>query len=356
MFTFGPIGWPQWMPFIGIAVLLAGWIVVAVTGTLARTRRAPAAPDGTAAVAVTRLTKRYRKTVALDDVSFTLEPGRVLALLGPNGAGKTTLLRIIAGLTEPDAGAVSIFGHPIVPGAPVLSRVGLTIEEPGFAPQLTGRENLAMLWEISGRDPVQARIDDVVELTGLSRAADREAGTYSQGTRQRLALAQAMLGFPELLILDEPTNGLDPDQIWELAGVLRRYAASGRTVVVASHLLSEVSDLCTDCVVIRSGTVAWWGPMETTDEPATIEVGVDDPAAAADLLAQPLAALAPTAPGGPQVVAAPPGAVTIALGPARIADVLAAVADAGIAVRSLRTPDRLAAIYRASAGDPEAAR
>ncbi|MDL9935449.1 ABC transporter ATP-binding protein [Gordonia sp. ABSL1-1] len=345
MFTFGPIGGAQLIPTIGVLALLVGWIVVGLTALVRRRR--PAITGDPAALSVQRLTKKYQRVTVLDEVSFSLERGRVLALLGPNGAGKTTLLRIVAGLTEPDAGHVSILGYVVTPGAPVLSRVGITIEEAGFVPHRTGRQNLTMLWEITGRAAGDAHLDFVVEMTGLGRFADRPAGTYSQGTRQRLALAQAMLGLPELLILDEPTNGLDPDQTWELAQVLRRYAASGRTVVVSSHHLSEVSQLCTDYLVIRDGVVAAAGAVDQLHSVTPIlTLDVDDPAAAAEQLRQPLADLGLA---GPHALEPTPRGVIVRHAQVPVAEILRAVVEAGIEVRAVHTPDKLAGVYRATA-------
>ena len=262
MFSFGPVTAAQLIPLIGTIGLVLAWALAGVVALVLR-RRPPAAPDPTApAVSVRRLSKRYGDRIVLDDVSFDVSAGRVLALLGPNGAGKTTLLRLMAGLVEADAGTVSFFGSPVTPGAPILARTGITVDEPGVVPHLTGRANLVWLWKISGRDHADAHLDTVLELTGLTRFADQRAGMYSMGTRQRLALAQAMLGLPDVLILDEPTNGLDPDQIAELVAALTRYAGTGRTVVVATHQLPELSPLCTDALVLRDGAIAWFGSLE----------------------------------------------------------------------------------------------
>ncbi|WP_298440761.1 ATP-binding cassette domain-containing protein [Gordonia sp. (in: high G+C Gram-positive bacteria)] len=277
MFTFGPIGAAQLIPVIGTALLILAWVAAAIVVLVVRRRRsAGVRVVGGPAVSALRLTKRYGDRVVLDDLSFELPPGRVLALLGPNGAGKTTLLRILAGLADADAGQASIFGVPVTPGAPVLARAGITIDEPGVVPHLTGRQNLVSLWRISGRDPADAHVETVIELTGLGAVADHRAGTYSMGLRQRLALAQAMLGLPELLILDEPTNGLDPDQIADLTAALGRYSATGRTIVVSTHQLPELAVLCTDALVIREGRVAWSGPLDAVPAPAGGDSGSPD--------------------------------------------------------------------------------
>lgn len=187
------------------------------------------------------------------DLSFRVEKGQVLGLLGPNGAGKTTTLRMLMGLISPDAGEIRVFGHAVRPGAPVLSRVGAFVEGAGFLPHLTGRANLELYWQATGRPAEDSRMAEALEIAGLGDALERAVRTYSQGMRQRLAIAQAMLGMPDLLILDEPTNGLDPPQIREMRDVMIRYAAGGRTVIVSSHLLSEVEQSCTHLVVMDRG-------------------------------------------------------------------------------------------------------
>jgi ABC-2 type transport system ATP-binding protein len=207
------------------------------------------------------LVKQYGKTVrAVAGVDFTVPRGVVLGLLGPNGAGKTTTMRMAMGLIQPTQGSVFVFGERVTSGAPVLSRIGAFVEGPGFLPHLSGRENLDLYWRASGRseDP---RLADVLEIAGLGSSIDRKVRTYSQGMKQRLGIAQAMLGMPDLLMLDEPTNGLDPPQIREMRQVLRQYAKDGRTVILSSHLLSEVEQTCSDVVVMHRGTVVATGTV-----------------------------------------------------------------------------------------------
>lgn len=213
---------------------------------------------------ITDLSKRYagsQDRFAVRDLSFRVEKGQVLGLLGPNGAGKTTTLRMLMGLIKPDAGEIRVFGHAIRPGAPVLSRVGAFVEGAGFLPHLSGRENLELYWQATGRPPQDAHLDEALEIAGLGDALACAVRTYSQGMRQRLAIAQAMLGLPDLLILDEPTNGLDPPQIREMRQVMIRYAAAGRTVIVSSHLLAEVEQSCTHLVVMDRGRLVQAGPV-----------------------------------------------------------------------------------------------
>ncbi|WP_246075019.1 alpha/beta fold hydrolase [Nonomuraea terrae] len=224
---------------------------------------------GTAAVAAAEvpleirgLTKAYRNgELAVDGLSFRVEKGQVLGLLGPNGAGKTTTMRMMMGLIQPDDGEVRIFGERVTPGAPVLSRLGSFVEGPGFLPHLSGHDNIQLYWAATGRPVADAHFDEALEIAGLGKALERAVRTYSQGMRQRLAIAQAMLGLPDLLVLDEPTNGLDPPQIREMREVLKRYARDGRTVIVSSHMLAEVEQTCSHVVVMQRGRLVSTGPV-----------------------------------------------------------------------------------------------
>jgi ABC-2 type transport system ATP-binding protein len=203
---------------------------------------------------ITGLTKAYKNGQrAVDDLSFRVESGQVLGLLGPNGAGKTTTLRMLMGLIQPDAGEIRIFGHRVAPGVRVLARLGSFVEGPGFLPHLSGRDNLDLYWRATGRPSADSHVEEAVAIADLGTALDRPVRTYSQGMRQRLAIAQAMLGLPDLLVMDEPTNGLDPPQIRAMREVLVKYAADGRTVIVSSHLLSEVEQVCSHVVVMAGG-------------------------------------------------------------------------------------------------------
>ncbi len=252
--------WVWWLPLAGAAAALA----LLLTGRR-RTASTPPAPElSEVPLQITDLSKRYAKSAdryAVRDLSFRVEKGQVLGLLGPNGAGKTTTLRMLMGLIKPDAGEIRVFGHAIRPGAPVLSRVGAFVEGAGFLPHLSGRENLELYWQATGRPPEDAHLEEALEIAGLGDALARAVRTYSQGMRQRLAIAQAMLGLPDLLILDEPTNGLDPPQIREMREVLIRYAEAGRTVIVSSHLLAEVEQSCTHLVVMDRGRLVQAGPV-----------------------------------------------------------------------------------------------
>ncbi|WP_416873449.1 alpha/beta fold hydrolase [Kitasatospora sp. SC0581] len=277
-----------------IAVLAAAALLLAPR---LRRRRAAAGPGFDPELAdvpllISGLSKRYKGAqdrYAVRELGFRVERGQVLGLLGPNGAGKTTTLRMLMGLIRPDAGEIRIFGHLVRPGAPVLSRVGAFVEGAGFLPHLTGRANLRLYWQATGRPEADARFDEALAIAGLGEALDRAVRTYSQGMRQRLAIAQAMLGMPDLLILDEPTNGLDPPQIREMREVMIRYAAGGRTVIVSSHLLSEVEQSCTDLVVMDRGRLVTAGPVaDIVGAGELLMIGIAepyDPASVADKVA-----------------------------------------------------------------------
>jgi ABC-2 type transport system ATP-binding protein len=228
---------------------------------------------------ISGLSKKYAKSAgryAVRELTFRVETGQVLGLLGPNGAGKTTVLRMLMGLIRPDEGEIRIFGEAVRPGAPVLARVGAFVEGAGFLPHLSGRANLDLYWQATGRPDQDAYLAEALEIAGLGDALERAVRTYSQGMRQRLAIAQAMLGLPDLLILDEPTNGLDPPQIREMREVMIRYAAAGRTVIVSSHLLAEVEQTCTHLVVMDRGRLITQGPVaDIIGSADTVLVGVE---------------------------------------------------------------------------------
>ncbi|MFI9207489.1 CocE/NonD family hydrolase [Streptomyces sp. NPDC053253] len=272
--------WVWGLPLLGLAVAAALLLT-------ARRRTTAPAPDPeltSVPLQITGLSKKYAggDRYSVKDLSFRVEQGQVLGLLGPNGAGKTTTLRMLMGLIRPDEGEIRVFGQAIRPGAPVLSRVGSFVEGAGFLPHLSGRENLDLYWKATGRPAEDAHVDDALRIANLGSALERAVRTYSQGMRQRLAIAQAMLGLPDLLILDEPTNGLDPPQIREMREVMIRYAAEGRTVIVSSHLLAEVEQSCTHLVVMDRGQLVQAGPVaEITGSGDTLLVtlagDVDDP-------------------------------------------------------------------------------
>ncbi len=243
-----------------IVALLLVWVGTALVRRRRRTREQVRPELAGVPLVVEHLVKTYSDGHrAVDDVSWRAEQGQIVGLLGPNGAGKTTTMRMVMGLIRPDSGTAHVLGHPVSAGSPVLRRVGALIEGPGFLPHLTGRANLEAYWAATGRDPAEAHLAEAVDVAALGGALDRPVRSYSHGMRQRLGIAQAMLGLPELLVLDEPTNGLDPPQIAAMRPILRRYAETGRTVVVSSHLLAEVELTCTDVVVMHAGRVVTAG-------------------------------------------------------------------------------------------------
>ncbi|WP_298178218.1 alpha/beta fold hydrolase [Saccharomonospora sp.] len=279
-------GWPT-AQLLGIAGVLVAAAAVAVVAALRRRRSYQVDPELVDTPLVIRdLTKSYPGGLtAVKDLSFRVERGQVLGLLGPNGAGKTTTLRMLMGLIRPTEGDITVFGHTITPGAPVLSRIGSFVEGSGFLPHLSGADNLRLYWATTGRPIEQAHLDEALEIAGLGDAVHRRVHTYSQGMRQRLAIAQAMLGLPDLLVLDEPTNGLDPPQIHQMREVLRRYAATGRTVLVSSHLLSEVEQTCTHVVVMQRGSLVTAGKVgDIVSASGEATFRVDDPNAAVEAL------------------------------------------------------------------------
>src|SRR5215831_282955 len=210
-------------------------------------------------ITVSGLTKRFGRVTAVDGLTFTAAPGAVTGFLGPNGAGKTTTLRMLAGLVIPDAGTATIGGHRYAALPAPGREAGVVLEAAGFHPARTGRDHLRVYCTASGY-PLR-RADEVLELTGLAAAGRRKVRGYSLGMRQRLALAAALLGDPVALILDEPANGLDPEGIAWLRGLLRDFARSGRTVLYSSHVLPEVEQLADHVVIVSNGRLVHHGPL-----------------------------------------------------------------------------------------------
>jgi ABC-2 type transport system ATP-binding protein len=251
------------LPLIIVVGSLALAAVVASWAMRRRWRQADARPDlAGVPLVVDDVVKTYGDGFrAVDGISFRAEAGQVVGLLGPNGAGKTTAMRMFVGLIRPDSGSIFVNGLPVHAGADVLGSVGAFIEGPGFLPHLTGMQNLRAYWEATGRPLADAHLDEALAIAGLGTAINRRLRGYSHGMRQRLGIAQAMLGLPPLLVLDEPTNGLDPPQIKAMRAVLAEYAAAGRTVVISSHLLSEVENTCSHVVVMDKGKVVLTGAV-----------------------------------------------------------------------------------------------
>ena len=211
------------------------------------------------AIVLERLTRRYGDVLAVDNLSATIRPGRVTGFLGPNGSGKTTVLRMLLGLVEPDTGSALISGQRYRDLHDPLAVVGAALEATGFHPGRTARDHLAILAPAArvGRN----RVEMVLETVGLADAASRRVGGFSLGMKQRLSLAAALLGDPQILVLDEPANGLDPEGMAWLRSFLRHFVSSGRTVLVSSHVLSEVEQTVDDVLLISQGRVVFEGEL-----------------------------------------------------------------------------------------------
>jgi ABC-2 type transport system ATP-binding protein len=265
---------PRSSVIVPVLIVMAAAAALAVAGLLiARRRRrhkhgAPPDPGGVVVapdddhIVVDHLSKTYATGfIAVDDVSFRVGAGQVFGLLGPNGAGKTTALRMMLGLIGPTSGTITVLGERMRPGHPVLARVGALVEGPGFAPYLSGIDNLRSYWTAGGGDMATANMDAALAVADLGEAVHRPVRTYSHGMKQRLGIAQALLGDPKLLILDEPTDGLDPGQIKAMRQLLAELAAQGRTILVSSHLLAEVEQVCTHAAVMNRGRLITAGAV-----------------------------------------------------------------------------------------------
>jgi ABC-2 type transport system ATP-binding protein len=222
-------------------------------------------------IEVRGLTKRYGPTVAVDGLTFEVKPGTVTGFLGPNGSGKSTTMRMIIGLDEPDAGQTWIGGRNYRELGWPLRRVGSLLEAKSFHPGQSARTHLAALAASNGL--AARRVDEVLDIVGLTQAARRRAGKYSLGMAQRLGIATALLGDPEVLILDEPVNGLDPEGIRWLRSLLRSLAGEGRTVLVSSHLISEMALTATDLIVIGQGRLL---AQTTVDELSATSTSLEE--------------------------------------------------------------------------------
>ena len=208
------------------------------------------------------LVKRYGDIVAVDDVDLTVERGDVFGYLGPNGAGKTTSLRMMLGLIRPTAGTALLFGRdPQLAGARALDGVAGFVEGPRFYPYLSGRRNLRLLADLDGGAP-RSRIDEVLDVVELRDRAKDRVGGYSHGMRQRLGIAGALLREPKLLLLDEPATGLDPGGMRDMRELIKRLAADGITILLSSHILAEVEELCNRVAIIRKGRIIYEGRLD----------------------------------------------------------------------------------------------
>ena len=214
-----------------------------------------------APIEVRGLCKSYGELIAVDDVDLTVEAGDVFGYLGPNGAGKTTSLRMMLGLIAPSAGSVRLFGRDPQLSVKALRGVAGFVEAPTFYPYLNGRANLDLFAALDG-DGAKARIPEALEIVGLGGRAKDKVGTYSHGMRQRLGIAAALLRQPRLLLLDEPATGLDPGGMRDMRDLIRDLSAHGMTVLLSSHLLTEVEELCNRVAIVREGRVAYQGSLE----------------------------------------------------------------------------------------------
>ena len=286
-----------------------------------------------AIVEVRGLTKQFKGVLAVDDLSFTVEQGQVCGLLGPNGAGKTTSLRVLLGLIHANAGDTLLFGESVRPSSPLLRRVGALIETAAFVPHLSGMRNLKLWWEAGGAKFADADVESALAIAGLGDAIDRKVKTYSQGMRQRLGLARVLLGRPEVLVLDEPTNGLDPGEMREVRQLVHRVAEAGATVLFSSHVLAEVEQTCSHAVVMDKGRLVASGTvLELIGSSGSVYLEVDDVPAALRVLH--------SVPTVTSVDEEPPG-LTVVTGGGRRADLVAALVQAGVGVETITSRRRL---------------
>ncbi|TFC47574.1 ABC transporter ATP-binding protein [Cryobacterium shii] len=232
-----------------------------------------------AIIEFSHVTKRFGGVTAVNDLSFSVEPGRVTGFLGPNGAGKTTTLRVLLGLVTPTSGMATIGGIRYRSLPQPLRTVGAALEAASFHPGRTARNHLAV-YAIAAGLP-RARVDEVLHTVGLDAHGDQRVGGYSLGMRQRLGLAFTLLGDPGVLVLDEPINGLDPEGIKWIRGFLRAMADEGRTVLVSSHLLSEVQQSVDDVIIIAQGELVHRGPLSSLETQIAPRIIVDSPDRAA---------------------------------------------------------------------------
>ncbi len=262
-------------------------------------------PPGETVIETTGLTKRFGERVAVDHADLTVPRGCAFGFLGPNGAGKTTLIRVLLGLTPANEGSMRVLGLPVPDRrADALARVGAIVEEPRFHGHLTGRENLRLASACRDRD-AEARIAPALERVGLTSRADDRVKTYSMGMRQRLGIARCLLAEPELLILDEPTNGLDPAGILEFRHFVRSMVDEGRTVFLSSHLLDEVEKICDRAAIVDQGKILMQGTVSelAAGGKPVIQIGCSDvQSAEAILLAHPAVAESGEIAGGLQLL------------------------------------------------------
>jgi ABC-2 type transport system ATP-binding protein len=293
-----------------------------------------AAPNGASAIRLEHLAKQFGEGVlAVDDLSLEVRTGMVFGLLGPNGAGKTTVLRMMLGLIHPTRGQSYIFGEPMRPSSPLLKRVGALVETPGFVPHLSGMDNLRFYWLSGGQPMSEANLGEALDIAGLGNAIKRKVRTYSKGMMQRLALAQVLLNRPELLVLDEPTVGLDPQEMRDVRDLIRRLAEGGATVFLSSHILAELEQICTHAAVMNHGRLVATGTVDQLiGASQSVYLEVDDVPKSMSLLQ--------ATPGVSRIEHEPPGISLILNGVERRA-IVAALVGAGVGVETVASRHRL---------------
>jgi ABC-2 type transport system ATP-binding protein len=286
------------------------------------------------AIRMSHLSKRFGEGVlAVDDLSLQIDHGMVFGLLGPNGAGKTTVLRMTVGLIHPSAGETFLFGERMHAGSKLLRRVGAIIESPGFVPHLSGMDNLRNYWLSGGDRWSAANLDEALAIADLGSAINRKVRTYSKGMMQRLAIAQVLLNRPQLLILDEPTIGLDPGEMRDIRDLIRKLAERGATVFLSSHILAELEQVCTHAAVMNRGRLVASGTIdELIGASESVYLETDD-------LARTLAILQ-TLPGIASIEQEPPG-LALKLGEIERRQIVAALVGAGIGVETISSRHRL---------------
>ena len=274
------------------------------------------------------LVKRYGHVTAVDQVDLTVSAGDVYGYLGPNGAGKTTSLRMLLGLIRPDAGSAKLFGRdPLQEGARALDGVAGFVEAPRFYPYLSGRRNLELVAALDG-DGAEARIDEALDTVDLAARAKDKVGGYSHGMRQRLGIAGALLRDPRLLLLDEPTTGLDPAGMRDMRRLIHRLAGQGITVLLSSHLMPEVEELCDRVAIVGSGRVLYEGSLSEliSTTAGRYELRTTDDVRAAELASR--------HPGVTDVVRR--DGVSFAAGERTVAELSIELGRAGVGIRALQ--------------------
>jgi ABC-2 type transport system ATP-binding protein len=284
-------------------------------------------------VAIDGLWKSFGEVSAVEDLSFTVERGQVYGLLGPNGAGKSTTLRVLMGLERPSRGATRLFGTTVTAGCPELSRVGAMVEQAACIPHLSGMRNLRLWWESAGTPMRDADVTGALAIADLGDAIHRKVKTYSQGMKQRLGFARLLLGRPELLVLDEPTNGLDPGEIREIRALIRRLSAHGATVLLSSHHLDEVEQVCSHVLVMNHGRLIADGTVsDLVGSGGSVYLEVDDRERARTVLVG-LAGVSSVQMQGDGLI--------VELRDGRRSDLASALIGAGVGVETLMPTQRL---------------